>query len=733
MCLQPSASVCAIARRANPLRSGGAKPKGLLAGRKQYSALREGWVRMQPHIKHSYTRIGFHSSSFGLKAAKLAEATRGEWKGSLKHLVVLIGCLMIGVLAAVFLMGADRVVPVTCGQDLDVIVNADDPTIGTRFQLEGPCTYTVDTKLAPKNGDEIAGPKATFIERSTSTASALDPEPTVTILGSEGLSNVIRAEGKVHLEWVKIVGGTGQYSGGSPVAGTGSALAMGMASNDSSLYAVHITGNDGAGITNAHGTFDSIELSDTTQDPNFLGFIGSGLKAITEVEVRNSYIHDNQGNGLWCDQFCHDSNEELHPNGFWIHHNLVVNNGRADIRFERVGDVADAGEALIENNEVHGNGTDATRGGIDIRDAQDAPIQNNRFGAATIGEVGYEVAYEPNANGVAIRATDSGRSDRPDLFNVDIVGNVLNGETIVGCEQPDEIVVCSDALPPPPPGDTTPPVITKVVTGTLGNNGWYTSNVGVDWSVSDAESAISSQSGCGDLSVTSDQQETTYTCTATSAGGTSTESVTIKRDATPPETTISPDSSSGTITTTTATFGFSSNETNSRFECKLDPVESAFSSCVSLKIYSSLANSSYTFSVQAIDATGNTDTSPATRSFTVSTTQGGDTTAPTVISTVPGPGATGVSPTINNVKATFSEAMMASSITGQTFMLFKNGSTTKIAAKVSYDPSTRTAKLNPTNNLQRGVTYRAVLTTGAKDVAGISLVQQKEWLFTVKR
>jgi len=63
---------------------------------------------------------------------------------------------------------------------------------------------------------------------------------------------------------------------------------------------------------------------------------------------------------------------------------------------------------------------------------------------------------------------------------------------------------------------------------------------------------------------------------------------------------------------------------------------------------------------------------------------------------------------------------MASSITGQTFMLFKNGSTTKIAAKVSYDPSTRTAKLNPTNNLQRGVTYRAVLTTGAKDVAGIS-------------
>jgi len=175
---------------------------------------------------------------------------------------------MIGVLAAVFLMGADRVVAVPCGQDLDAIVNSDDPTIATRFQLEGPCTYPVDTIVIPNEGDEIAGPVGTFIGRPP----AFDPEPTVTILGSEGLSNVIRAKGTVHLEWVKIVGGTAQYLGGSPVAGTGSALAMGMASNTSSLYAVHITGSDAAGITNAHGTFERIELNNTTQDPNFLGF-----------------------------------------------------------------------------------------------------------------------------------------------------------------------------------------------------------------------------------------------------------------------------------------------------------------------------------------------------------------------------------------------------------------------------------------------------------------------------
>jgi hypothetical protein len=108
------------------------------------------------------------------------------------------------------------------------------------------------------------------------------------------------------------------------------------------------------------------------------------LKAINEGEVRNSYVHDNQGNGIWCDEYCHDSAGQ--PNGFWVHDNLVVDNGRAGIRYENVGDVADAGEALIENNEVHGNSLDAARGGISVRDAQNATIQNNRALPTTTGK-----------------------------------------------------------------------------------------------------------------------------------------------------------------------------------------------------------------------------------------------------------------------------------------------------------------------------------------------------------
>jgi hypothetical protein len=82
--------------------------------------------------------------------------------------------------------------------------------------------------------------------------------------------------------------------------------------------------------------------------------------------------------------------------------------------------------------------------------------------------------------------------------------------------------------------DATPPVLTPAVTGTLGTNGWYRGDVVVAWAVSDAESGITALSGCGQTPVTTDTPGLTLPCSATSAGGTSTQSVTVKRDATPP-------------------------------------------------------------------------------------------------------------------------------------------------------------------------------------------------------
>jgi Ca2+-binding RTX toxin-like protein len=82
--------------------------------------------------------------------------------------------------------------------------------------------------------------------------------------------------------------------------------------------------------------------------------------------------------------------------------------------------------------------------------------------------------------------------------------------------------------------DYSPPVITPTVSGTLGSNGWYVSDVSVTWQVSDAESDVTSQVGCDPSTVSTDTVGTTLTCEATSEGGTATRSAVVLRDTTPP-------------------------------------------------------------------------------------------------------------------------------------------------------------------------------------------------------
>jgi dipeptidyl aminopeptidase/acylaminoacyl peptidase len=116
-------------------------------------------------------------------------------------------------------------------------------------------------------------------------------------------------------------------------------------------------------------------------------------------------------------------------------------------------------------------------------------------------------------------------------------------------------------------------------------------------------------------------------------------------------------------------------------------------------------------------------------------------TAPRVLSTFPKANAKAVAPKAS-LRATFSEKMRASSINTKTFKLFKKkGSSKKLSARVTYNAATKKATLNPTTSLRKGLAYKAVLSPGAKDVAGKSLdqkrttkgLQQKVWSFTVRK
>ena len=82
-------------------------------------------------------------------------------------------------------------------------------------------------------------------------------------------------------------------------------------------------------------------------------------------------------------------------------------------------------------------------------------------------------------------------------------------------------------------------------------------------------------------------------------------------DSTAPETTIG----DGSVTGSSASFAFTSDDASARFECRLDG--SAFAPCTSPAGYTGLAAGTHAFAVRAVDPAGNADPTPAMRSFTI--------------------------------------------------------------------------------------------------------------------
>lgn len=196
--------------------------------------------------------------------------------------------------------------------------------------------------------------------------------------------------------------------------------------------------------------------------------------------------------------------------------------------------------------------------------------------------------------------------------------------------------------------DTTKPTIT--VTGGPGgltNNARPTfsfnpeAGATVECSIDTGTPAFGACSGPGNAHTPATdlgQGAQTFRVRATdAAGNTETATRTFTVDTVAPNTTITAGPDEGeTITIAAATFSFTSSESGSSFECRIDG--GAFASCNSPKTVTSLANGGHNFEVRATDGAGNVDTSAATRGFSVDTT---DHTPPeTTITSGPGEGAT---------------------------------------------------------------------------------------------
>lgn len=130
------------------------------------------------------------------------------------------------------------------------------------------------------------------------------------------------------------------------------------------------------------------------------------------------------------------------------------------------------------------------------------------------------------------------------------------------------------------------------------------------------------------------------------------------------------------------------------------------------------SNTTYTLSnLIGEDVSGNALT--GTNSFSFTTGTFADTTAPTVLDTIPAAGAQGVAPGLGKTfTATFSEKMSSSALTAVNFV--PNAGATNC---VFTDSSNTTVQCTPSNGLVASQFYIMTITTAAKDVAGNLLAQ----------
>ena len=329
------------------------------------------------------------------------------------------------------------------GQDLDAIVNRDPRQRATTFCVHAApsgTTYKINNTVVLKSGDKLIGRTGRVVRRGPASYGV----PPVKIRNGASLGRLIGLQGSnVELRWLDVAGAKGKFKNGRNLHDSGKGIAAGQSNGTARMSYLAIHDNAAQGIGSMNGKITHSNIYNNGAARAFQGETAAGIKGIDEYEAAYNYVHHNRADGIWCDHGCADVGRTM-PNGFWAHHNLVVNNGRWGVRIEfaprvKSGVRSSRRTALIENNEIHANGYKGSQyGGASMFDAQNAMFRNNVFGPKTIAGV----RYRANVSKRALVFTDSGRADRTDLWNGDAVGNYLRGEQIKNCGKRDSIVNC---------------------------------------------------------------------------------------------------------------------------------------------------------------------------------------------------------------------------------------------------------------------------------------------------
>jgi hypothetical protein len=181
----------------------------------------------------------------------------------------------------------------------------------------------------------------------------------------------------------------------------------GNARNLTVLYTrVHNNANHGIGGVNG-SQLVHVEL-DRNGATAFVGCCAGGVKSVNPYTIRDSYIHDNTGNGAW---------QDVCGTDFVVIYNTIVRNSLSGVRYEH--NQVCPGNATIQHNLIQGNNTagkTTDAGGVAINSAPGADVAYNTFGGNLVA-------------GVVVGGT------RGPVTGTAIHDNDMNGDAIVGCDE----------------------------------------------------------------------------------------------------------------------------------------------------------------------------------------------------------------------------------------------------------------------------------------------------------